>query len=71
MTLIWLVVWLVKRMPKVEMFRSWNKWGVALGVCAVIDFMSVLGNAGSRHRPAKMKPSANQTPLPDPSGPSD
>jgi hypothetical protein len=31
MTFIWLVVWLISHTPQVQIFRTWNNWGTALG----------------------------------------
>ena len=48
MTFMWLVAWLFKSRPKVEMFQKWNNWGISLAACAVIDLTSGLANAGTR-----------------------
>lgn len=49
MTFIWLVVWLISHAPAVEMFGTWNNWGMALAVCVVIDLIGAL-SAGSWRR---------------------
>jgi hypothetical protein len=52
MTVIWLIVWLIVQTPDVAVFGPWNNWGIALGVCVVIDLLGVLrANSRARNRP--------------------
>jgi hypothetical protein len=51
MSLMWLAAWLIRRRPRVQMFKSWNNWGIALAVCFALDLISGAGRtarAGSR-----------------------
>ena len=48
MTFFWLVAWLVAHRPRVRVVRSWNNWGIALGVCLALDVLSGLGNNARR-----------------------
>lgn len=50
MTFIWLIVWLIPRMPQVEMFSSWNAWGTALVVCIAIDLIGAISAGNWRRR---------------------
>lgn len=48
-SLVWLIVWLIKGMPNLEWFGTWNDWSVALLACVIFD---VFGGAhGVRSRP--------------------
>lgn len=38
MTVLWLIVWVVGNTPAVT-FNPPNNWGVALGVCLVVDVL--------------------------------
>lgn len=40
MSVIWLVAWLIRRRPRVQMFKSWNNWGIALAACLALDVIS-------------------------------
>ena len=51
MTFIWLVVWLLSHTPHLEMFGSWNSWGIALAVCLAIDVIGALSASAWRQRP--------------------
>jgi hypothetical protein len=51
MSFVWLVVWLIWHTPQIQMFGSWNSWGIALGVCIAIDLIGALGANGWRQRP--------------------
>ncbi len=51
MTFMWLVAWLISHTPQVQMFSTWNNWGVALGVCLAIDLMGSLSANAWRQRP--------------------
>ncbi len=51
MTVIWLIVWLLSHTPQLQMFGSWNNWGIALAVCVVIDFIGASGANAWRQRP--------------------
>lgn len=42
MSFIWLAAWLIRRRPRVQMFKSWNNWGIALAVCLALDLISSL-----------------------------
>lgn len=50
-TVIWLIVWLIKGMPNLEWFGTWNDWSVALLACVIFD---VFGSShGARSRPRR------------------
>ena len=55
MSFMWLVAWLLKRRPKVRMFREWNDWGIALAVSLAIDLLGGMGRTAGR-RPFKELP---------------
>jgi hypothetical protein len=55
MSFMWLAVWLIRRRPKVRMFRGWNDWGIALGVCLALDMLSSLGRASRGRRRVAVK----------------
>ncbi len=50
MTFLWLIVWLVAHTPTVQMFGTWNNWGIALAVCVVIDLTGSIGANARRGR---------------------
>lgn len=55
MSFIWLAAWLFKRRPRVRMFREWNNWGIALGVCLAIDLLSSVGRTARVNGPRLKK----------------
>ena len=63
MSFLWLAAWLIRRRPKVEMFRKWNDWGIALAVSLAIDLLSGMGRSAAGGR-AAWKRRAKQTTLP-------
>jgi hypothetical protein len=65
MSFMWLAVWLIKRRPRVRMFRGWNDWAIALGVCLALDVLSSVGRAsGVRRRVAAKKVTIPSEPKP-------
>lgn len=61
MSFIWLAAWLIKRRPKVQMFKSWNNWGIALAVSLGLDLLSAIGRAPRRARRVKKMDAATPT----------
>jgi hypothetical protein len=66
MSVIWLAAWLIRRRPRVEMFKSWNNWGIALAVCFALDLLSSAGRTSRVGRRSVKK--ADEVPKPVPVG---
>jgi hypothetical protein len=66
MRVIWLAAWLIRRRPRVEMFKSWNNWGIALAVCFALDLLSSASRTSRIGRRSAEK--ANEAPKPVPVG---
>jgi hypothetical protein len=64
MSVIWLAAWLIRRRPRVEMFKSWNNWGIALAVCFALDLLSSAGRTSRAGRRSAKK--ADEAPKPVP-----
>lgn len=63
MSFVWLAAWLIRRRPRVQMFRKWNDWGIALALSVAIDLISGMGRAANGGRAAWTR-RAKQTELP-------
>ena len=60
MSVIWLAAWLIRRRPRVEMFKSWNNWGIALAISLALDLISSVTRAPrARHRHSEMGSTSN------------
>jgi hypothetical protein len=52
MSFMWLAVWLIKRRPRVRMFRNWNNWGMRWAsawrlTCSAASVAQLAGAAAS------------------------